>query len=264
MRTALCCLASAALACGATLALSAPRAGGPRSAEEILRSYVEDFRSDPAAAEERTFGVRVEGEGGGEWTVEIPGERAPDGTWDVDLVRGMPGEPTFHYRLGLPTLEAIDAGRMNALTAQGKAFASDAAPMEAEFAPEAAPHDVNAFSFHFWTRGFPERIPFRRELTRNIHGVDNVPLYYQPGLRTIWSSISKGQRVDNGPGQPIVVPFPAMIVAVKGCAKGTVAGEPVEACAGEAIFIPPMTPYEWWNEGEEPVEAILLFFGEGA
>ena len=45
---------------------------------------------------------------------------------------------------------------------------------------------------------------------------------------------------------------------------GMEVAERVELRAGEMVFIPPMTPYEWWNDDEEPAEAILIFFGEGA
>ena len=42
-----------------------------KTAEEILQAYVADFRHDPAAAQAITFGVRVTGEGGGDWVVTI-------------------------------------------------------------------------------------------------------------------------------------------------------------------------------------------------
>lgn len=268
MRIALWSLASASLAAALTTAFVQPPAGpgdpSDRSPGSILASYVEDFRADGAAATARTFCVRVDGQGGGTWTVEVAGVRSEEEGWAVDLREGASSAASFVYTVDAATLEAIDAGRLNALTAQGKAFPGDASPMAIEWTPGVEPFDVNAFSFHFWTRGFPEKVAFAQDATRVVHGVDVVALYYQPGLRTIWSSIGAGQRANNGPGEPIVVPFPAMIIAISGCAKGLVAGEPVEARAGEVVFIPPMTPYEWWNEGDEPAEAILLFFGEGA
>ena len=49
-----------------------------RSAEEILQSFVEDFREDPFASEPITFGVRVRGEGGGDWLIDDEGKTEED------------------------------------------------------------------------------------------------------------------------------------------------------------------------------------------
>ena len=65
-----------------------------RSAAEILRSYVEDFRSDPAAAEPMTFGVRLKGESGGEWQVVVGGEKDAMGGYYVELRDGLPSIPS--------------------------------------------------------------------------------------------------------------------------------------------------------------------------
>ncbi|MEM7202081.1 MAG: cupin domain-containing protein [Planctomycetota bacterium] len=253
--------ALALVATGHRHAIALPNAG---STEQILRRFVEDFRSDPAAATARTFAIRVRGDDGGSWTVEVTGEQADDGQWGVVLRPGEPRTPTFYYALSAAMLVAIDAGRLNALTAQGKAFADEVAPMETEFMAGAEPFDANPFSFHFWTRGFPEKVALDAQLARRVHGVKNIPIYYEQGLRTIWSTIQKGERVNNGPGQPMLVPFPILVVGIKGRAIGTMNGKPVEAKAGEVVFIPPLTPYEWWNEDDEPCEALLVMFGAGA
>ncbi|MEM7230047.1 MAG: hypothetical protein AAF432_14660, partial [Planctomycetota bacterium] len=144
----------------------------PKSIKDIITSYVQDFRSDRFAEEARLFGITVPDHG--EWHIRITGEKAGD-NWTVELNDGPPPVPTFIYRVDADTLRAIDAGELNGLTAQGKAFASDFAPMDAinmegfepTFSEEAA---INAFSFHFWTRGFPEIVPFGEGMTRRAHG----------------------------------------------------------------------------------------------
>lgn len=45
---------------------------------------------------------------------------------------------------------------------------------------------LNAFSFHFWTSGFPEIIPFNPETTRRAHDSNVRVFYYQKGLCTDW------------------------------------------------------------------------------
>ena len=262
MRTAILCLTAAGLGAGFTV--SEPQDGAGRSSEQVLESYVEDFRWDGAATTARSFGVRVDGEGGGTWTVAVRGAQSADGKWGVDLAKGAPQKATFVYTVDAATLAAIDAGRLNALTAQGKASSGDVSPMDVEWMDGAAKFDVNPFSFHFWTRGLPEKVPFGSDMTRKVHGADNVAFYYEEGIRTIWSKLDNGDRVNNGPGQPMVVPFPVMVFAIAGRSLGTVGGKPVEAKAGEMVFIPPMTPYEWWNDDDEPAEAILVMFGDGA
>jgi len=112
----------------------------PKSAEQILQAYVADFRHDPAAAEPITFGIRVTGEGGGEWHVVVAGRKQqtaepkaagkPEAPaqpttgktesateFDVTLKPGFPPEPIAYYVLDLTALRKIEHGELNALTA---------------------------------------------------------------------------------------------------------------------------------------------------
>ena len=75
----------------------------PRTAEQIIESYVQDFRSDRFAAEPMLFGIKVPQEG--EWHVRVTGERSDDG-WEVELGKGPAPTPTFCYKI-----EADDAAR---------------------------------------------------------------------------------------------------------------------------------------------------------
>ena len=235
-----------------------------RPVRAILESFVEDFRSDTAASEKRVFGISISGQNAGDWSVWAAGKKSDDGKWIVELKDGKPKEPTFVYKLSWPTLAAIDKRRINALTAQGKAFSSDITPMAVSWMEGAEKFDERPFSFHFWTRGFPEKVPFRSGGTRIVHSSSIGVFFYQKGFRSAWARLAKGQGANNGPGNPLIAPFPTMVIITAGSVKGKVKGKPVSAQAGEMIFIPPMTPHEWWNEMEEEAEAILLFFGKGA
>ena len=159
-----------------------------RTSEEILRSFVEDFRSDPAASEPMAFGIKVSGEGGGDWHVLVAGKKGADGSFQVDLGRGIPPSPAAFYTLDLDTLRKIDGDEINALTAMGRARASDAAPMDIGLMEgfEPAPDFFGRlipFTFHFWTRGFPEVVSFGRAQSREVHGANMVIFYYQEGDR---------------------------------------------------------------------------------
>jgi hypothetical protein len=239
-----------------------------RSAEDILRTYVEDFRSDPAAAEPVTFGVRISGQGGGDWQVTLGGKRDGTGSYQVELGRGLPAGPSAFYVLDLATLRKIDAGELNALTAMGRARASDPAPMDIGFMDGFQPDpgfiaEFLPLSFHFWTRGFPEVVNFGGQYGREVHGATMVVFYYQKGLRSAWGRVEKGQHVNRDPKDQ-TNPFPTMIIGIRGRALAKVGGKEVALRAGQMAFIPAGVSHEAWNPYDEPAEIIILMFGEGA
>lgn len=256
------------LFCVFFFALSPPQPVQGRAAEEILRSYVEDFQRDPAAAEPMTFGIRLKGDSGGEWRISVAGRKEPTGGYHVELREGLPSTPSVLYTLDLNTLRKIDRGEINALTAMGKARASDPAPMDIEFMEGFRPEaDFFArfipFTFHFWTRGFPEVVEYGRPYSREVHGANMVVLYYQTGLRSAWAQIDKGQHVNADPGDQ-TNPFPTMIIGIRGRAVAKVGGKEGVLQAGQMVFIPAGVSHEAWNPYDDPAEIVILMFGEGA
>lgn len=236
-----------------------------RSAETIINSYVEDYRQDRYASEKIVFGISVPDHG--DWNVSVSGIETEEG-WVVELKEGLPAEPTFIYSIEFETLQAIDEGKLNALTAQGKAFVGDYTPMSITMMEDYDPSGeaygkINPFSFHFWTRGFPEIVPFGEGMTRRAHGSNFTVFYYQTGIRTAWYRVLPEERVRDDAREQ-AAPFPILIVAIKGITKGEVGGESVSLSEGNTIFIPPNTMHKWWNETGEATEAILIMFGEGA
>jgi len=254
------------LFCIFSLASSQP--GQDRSPEEILRSYVKDFRSDPAASAPLTFGISIRGDAGGEWQVTVGGNIKVDGRYQVELSGGLPTKASAVYTLDFATLRKIDSGEINALTAMGRARSSDPAPMDVEFMEGFQP-DADfftrfiPFTFHFWTRGFPETVDFGRKHSRQVHGANMVVFYYQQGLRSAWGQIEKGQRVNSDPRDQ-TNPFPTMIIGIRGKAAAKIGGREVILRAGQMAFIPAGVSHEAWNPFDEPAEIILLMFGEGA
>ena len=234
-------------------------------AAAIINSYVEDYRKDRFASEPMLFGIEVPEHG--QWTVHVTGKKVDD-EWEVILTDGMPKEKTFIYKIEFRTLKAIHEGKLNALTAQGKAFSGDYTPMSVSMMEDYKPTDeeynsINPFSFHFWTKGFPETIPFGQELTRRAHGSNFVVFYYEKGLRTAWYRVLPEEKVRHDPREQ-AMPFPIMIVAIKGTTEGVVDGQRVSLSEGNTMFIPPNVNHKWWNETSEATEAILIMFGEGA
>jgi mannose-6-phosphate isomerase-like protein (cupin superfamily) len=240
-----------------------PRA---RPAEAILQSFVEDFRQDRARTEPMTFGVRVREEG--EWTIVVSGRKPGARETDVVLRPGLPPTPSFLYTVDLPTLQRIDRGELTALTAMGRARSSDPTPMDLELMPGYEPTptffaQVIPFTFHFWTRGVPEVIPYGKAHSRAVHGGNMAVFYYQKGFRSAWVQIEKGQHINEDPADQ-VNDFPTLLVGIRGKALARIGGQEVTLQEGQALFIPAGVSHEFWNPYEQPAEAILLMFGEGA
>ncbi len=236
------------------------------SVEEMLKGFVDDFRHDPLAAKPITFGIRVDDE---EWTVEVVGRLAETKEAEVTLRRGFPDEPTFFFFTDAETLGKIYRGELASLTAMGKAYSSDYAPLDVdgmegvEPTPELVEHMLS-LSFHFWTRGFPEIIRFGdKRYTRELHGGNAVLFYYQEGFRSGWFQIEPGQHVNEDPGMQ-KNPFPSMLIITKGAVDGRIGGVDRRLAEGEAVYIGPGVSHEFWNAGSEPGEGVLVMFGEGA
>ena len=232
---------------------------------DIIESYVSDYRHDRFAAEPMAFGIEIPEQG--TWTVQVTGNETESG-WEVILSEGLPETPTFIYLIEHETLQAIYDGKMNALTAQGKAFVGDYTPMSIKqmdgYSPSMEEYaQINPFSFHFWTKGFPEIIPFSEGMTRRAHGSNFVVFYYETGLRTAWYRVLPEERVRDDAREQ-AMPFPMLIVAIEGTTEGEVDGKRVSLPKGNTIFIPAGVNHKWWNETDQPTEAVLIMFGDGA
>lgn len=62
----------------------------------------------------------------------------------------------------------------------------------------------------------------------------------------------------------MAMPFPMLVIGVDGTAEGELGGTRVSLPAGNAVFVPANVNHRWWNETDEPAEAVVVMFGEGA
>lgn len=267
-------LAGAFLAVVPARLVSAIGAASPRVApatvEQMLGDFVADFRRDPLAQEPIVFGIRVKDAPSRDWHVYVGGGEAERGEAIVELAEGLPLDPAAYFVTDLETLRSIHAGELASLTAMGKAFSTDFAPLDIENMPGFVPSDevgghLTRLSFHFWTRGLPELIRIGDAArTRELHGGNGVLLYYQPGFRSGWFRIDPGQHV-NEPEAMQTNTFPTMLIATKGGIHCRIGGEQMKLEENVAVLIGAGVSHEFWVEkGEEPSEGILLMFGEGA
>ncbi len=250
-----------AMACGF---LIAPCCGAAEhlSVRSMLVTFVADYRADPSARGQAvTFGVEVKDQGA--WHV------ISDGDGGVELRNGPPPKPTFAYVTDRGTLERILRGELAALTAMGRARWTEPAPMDLRFTEGFQPEPqfmgrLAELTFHFWTTGQPESVPFGDPAhTRVVHGANVAVLYYQPGLRTAWYQIEKGQHI-NAEEEDQANPFPALIVMTAGSAEARIGGQKMVFHSGTCTLIPANVTHELWNSHDDPAEFVIIMFGDGA
>jgi mannose-6-phosphate isomerase-like protein (cupin superfamily) len=199
---------------------------------------------------------------------------AQDQPNEVVLGRGQPAQPTWFFSIDhADYLQRLDRGEVTFGTLAGKAKQSDKVAMDADFMPGFTPdartpgsdfyQTFTRVSFHFWYRGNPEIVPFGTQALRNIHGADSTALYYQPGLRTIWFSIKKGQHANRGSGEG-VGPWSKLLIFVNGAGKARIGERTIDVKEGDRLFVPPGAVNQFWNDSPTALEGVLIIFGEGA
>ena len=230
----------------------------------ILEGFAKDYETDVTFQKDITFAVKVDD---AFWHI-IAKAKTEGSPAKVTVNEGKPEVPTFYFFTDFETLNKIDNGEMNALTGAAKAFSSDFAPFDADVMEGFVPdenflNELLSVYFHFWTKGLPERIPFGLDYTRFTHGAQAAVFYYQPGFRSAYVAIKKGQHA-NKDEKSKSNPFPTLLIAIKGEGKMIINGAESILAAGEAVLIPAGVTHEFLNEHDEPMECILLMFGEGA
>ena len=188
--------------------------------EPILDRFVQDYRDDPMAID-IVFGVEVEGI---RWLVtsRTDGDRRV-----VDLSPGFDERIVFHFKLDRETLNLLDQGVWNGLTAMGAASSADRTPLDivvSEGYEKADDYDevTRRLIFHFWTRGMPEKVDFSPANARVVHGAPASLLYYDKDFRSAVYHIPPGLGREQAP--TLSVPFPRMVIVIGGSAEGEIGG----------------------------------------
>lgn len=230
----------------------------------ILQSFVDDYVHDAFAAEV-VFGFDVDGK---RWHMRI--ERGETG-FSGELLDGFPDDPILYWELSGETLQRLDAG-MNGETATARARADDPYPLQTR-ATDGFPRylinqDLQDFlerlRLHFWTRGRPEVFPLGEKHARQSHGGNIVGLVYTEGMRTMWYQIAPGQHVNKDPADQ-TNPSHSLLIVTRDKAHCRFDGkEPVIIEEGNAYLIPGGMSHECWNDFDQPMEAVLIMYGEGA
>lgn len=259
-------------AAGASADTQGPAA---ESVEQMLQAFVDDYRTDPMAMN-ADFGIKV----GDEWwnvSVRRRQEAVPQGRLtahrfgphEVVLRPGPPAQPTWYYELAdRSVLERIYRGEINAGTGAMQSFGSDRVMVETgEMAGYTGgvrgdSERYHAMS-HFWTRGVPEITRFGRTESLPTHGIGAVSLYTMKGNRIAWFSIMKDEAANADPrleaGQ-----VPNLFIITRGRGRARLAEREMELEEGMSVFVPPYVQHVLWNPYDEPMEGILVLFGDNS
>lgn len=227
--------------------------------EQMLNVMAENFKNkiDEEFSLIVQFDIKDEGTS---WHVVVEKGRK------VTVGKGSHHEAQFFFSTTTDALRLIYEGKMTAMTAGGKATGSDTAPLEfgwaedLEFTPEVK-IQVYTFLQHFFNPWVPEKVLLGEKHSRFLHGGHVVVLYYQPGFRSAWYMVKKGERL-NEPGD--TNPFPQAFIFIEGEGFAKIGDETVKVKAGESYYVPPNSDHVVWTESDEPLVLIWLAWGEGA
>ena len=260
-----------AISLGALLLMSTDASA--QTVRKMLQDFADDYRTDPMAMT-ADFGIKV---GKHWWSVSVKRRQEAYangkltahrlGPHDVTLSEGPPATPTWYFDLAdHSVLEEIYRGDLNAGTGGMQSFASDKVKVEIRemdgFTDKARGEaDMYHALSHFWTRGIPEITYFGRNQSLPTHGVGAVSLFAMKGNRIAWFSIMKDQAANADPaleaGQ-----VPNLFIVTKGRGKARLADREVDLKEGMSVFIAPYVKHVLWNPYDEPLEGILVLFGD--
>ncbi|MFN1834248.1 cupin domain-containing protein [Balneola sp. MJW-20] len=239
---------------------------------EVTRSYAND-----AMALSGTFGIEVDNQW---WHVHVQRKQDPYqvgkskqytfhnfGPHEVTLHEGKPEEPTWYFDFASEEVfNKIYSGEWTAATASAKSMPGDVVglnirPME-KFKLD---QQYDGISYqvmeHFWKHETVEIARFERDRTLATHGADHVGLYTMKDKRIGWFTLGKDEAANEDPrlqyGQ-----VPNLFIFTKGKGVAYFGEEKIEVEAGMSVFIAPYMKHMISNPNEEPLEGIVILFGD--
>ena len=244
-------------------------------ATAIFERLVADYRNDPMAISGQ-FGIKIADQF---WSVTIHRKekssqrgRLTDhefGPHDVTLSSGEPSEPTFIYVIAsMDVLRLIAEGKVNAGTAAMQSFGSDQVGVETdemegfEMTSGAEAHLYHHLS-HFFTTGVPEITYFGAEHALETHGAQMTALHFMKGFRIGYFTMQPEQTV-NADVRLQKGQMPNLFVITKGRGVGHLGDRQIELKPGMSVFVPPFVRHEFTAVGDEPMEGIVVLYGDNS
>ena len=232
----------------------------PGATSTIIESYANAWRGKAEfdLTSPITLGIWVDGEG---YTVELTND---GGAFSVSA----PERFDWGFETDRATLLELDAGSLNALTAMGRARASDLTPLRLRLpddflADSQIPNNFIPLTLHFWNRDWPETIRFGEGTTRYIHGANATVLIYGDRLRTAWYQLKPGMHINSDPTDQ-VNDFDTAIIVTKGRFSGRLNNIERVFQEGETVLVPKGMTHEFYAGDGEYGEFVILMWGENA
>lgn len=244
-------------------------------ANAILARFVEDYRSDPMALD-TTFGIKLDEHF---WTVSVTRHETASargrltdhalGPHEVTLTPRAPSSPTWYFEIAnLDVLRMIDTGEINAGTAAMQSFASDEVGVETRdmegFSSTSGDEADMYFALsHFFTRGVPEVTRFGRANSLVTHGAQATALHMMKGTRIVYMSLGP-QEVANADPRLSFGQMPNLFIITSGRGTLNTNDGPMPIEAGMSIYIAPFVQHEIVNDSDEPMEGIVVLYGDNS
>lgn len=244
-------------------------------ANAILADFAEDYASDHMAIDV-TFGIKL---GDRFWTVDVkrkevatPRGRLTDhsfGPHSVTLSEGAPAQPTWYFEIAdMKVLRLIATGEINAGTAAMQTFGSDEVgvetrDMEGFKSTSGDEADLYMVLSHFFTKGKPEVTRFGRSNSLETHGAQATSLHTMKGFRVAYFSIGP-QEAANADPRMSVGQMPNLFVVTSGKGKLFTDDGPMVLEKGMSVFVPQFVKHEIVNDGDEPLEGVLVLYGDNS
>ena len=247
-----------------------------KSTEDILKSFAESYQTDHMA-HTITFGIRV----GDNWWY-VKSERKQEGykvgkskqyTFhnfspnEVSLHKGKPIVPTWYFHFAnKEVLDNIDQKIWTASTASAKSFGTDVVGLnirDLEGFKSGIKDDAIAYEVmeHFWKKGQVEITYFKRDSSLPTHGADHVGLYTMKDKRIGWFTIGPEQAANTERGLD-KGQVPNLFIITKGKGRAELGDEVIELEPGMSVLVPPYVKHVIYNPYNEPMEGILVLFGD--
>lgn len=247
-----------------------------KSTKEILQSFVNSYQTDHMA-HTITFGILVDND----WWYVVS-ERKQEGykvgkkkqyTFhnfspnQVSLHKGKPTTPTWYFHFASKTvLDNIDQQIWTAATASAKSFGTDVVGLnirDTEGFTSGIKDDAIAYEVmeHFWKKGQAEITYYQRDGSLPTHGVDHVGLYTMKDKRIGWFSIGPEQAANAERGLD-KGQVPNLFIITKGKGRAELGDQIVDLEPGMSVFIPQYVKHVIYNPYDEPLEGIVVLFGD--
>ncbi|MCB1607756.1 MAG: cupin domain-containing protein [Xanthomonadales bacterium] len=244
--------------------------------EAVLQRFVDSYRSDPMALT-ATFGIQI---GDDWWHVRSVRSQKPYaagkqkqytlhefGPHQVSLHAGPPQQPTWFFHFAdRETLDRVDQGLWTATTAAAKSTPDDKTALELEEMSGFAPSQQStAITYqvmeHFFKHDPAEVTRFSRDSSLPSHGAALVALYTMKDKRIAWFSLGQDEAANDDRGLD-KSQVPNLFIITGGRGKAEIGEQTIDLEPGMSVFVGPYVKHIFRNPNPEPLEGILVLFGD--